>query len=223
MKKLFTLLLLIISIFCVSPTQKVYAEDNQKVRITSIICDVYDNCENFEEQYIITTLNYNDTVEVINEISNNNIKFYEIKIDNKIGYINFYDAVYDNIKPITKRNKTNCTIISNSKEKFVTVYQNFEDNFVETNKKIKVNSKVIVNDNFSYNKKYNLVYFYDEQDNFIQGYINTKNLRKDGINLGLIIGISLIVISIVVFIILLIIIIKKRKENGNKMHKKYSS
>lgn len=223
MKKIITLLLIIISFICVLPTQKVYANENINVRITSIICNVYDNCEIFEEQNIITTLNYNDVVEVIKEVSKNNIKFYEVKIDNKVGYIEYYDAVYDTVKPITKKNKSNCTIISNSKEEFVTVYQFFEDNFVETNVKIKVNSKVIVNDNFSYNKKYNLVYFYDEQDNFIQGYVNTKNLRKDGINLGLIIGISLIVISVIIFIIVLVKIIKKRKDNENSMHKKHSS
>lgn len=223
MKKIIVALLLICGFICAIPTQKVFADETKTIRITSIIANVYDNTEIFEEENILTTLNYNDLIDSTNVIINNELKFYVVSFNNKIGYISYYDAIEDSIKPISKKIKANCTVISNSNEQFVNVYDNYENNFIETNKKIKVNSKVIVNDNFSYNKEYNLVYYYDEQDNFNQGYIKTNNLRKDGINLGLIIGIILILISFTAFIIIIIYIIKKRRNNGNKMLKKHSS
>ena len=214
-KSLFlTIFIFLFSILFFSPTTKVYAESHtvNKVRVCVVQTYVYNSTSDFSEENILYTAKYNDVFNVIELFTQDNIKLYKISINDTYGYIDYYSVTNDETKSITTKLKENCLIIGNRNKDVVYLFEIYNNEFVQTDKTIEIGSRVSVLSDFSYNNEYNLIYYYDSNNNLEQGYVKTTYLRKDGIQLSLILGIGITSLAIIIAVIVLIIHLKKKAK-----------
>ncbi len=151
------------------------------------------------------TLTYNTQVTITRKFDNypdyNNMKFVEIKVDNKYYYVNV-GALSDKIDAQTSGIKTNAEVSIKDDSESISVYLLVNDEYVDSGLKLINGTKIRLND-FDKTKSHNSITYTTTDGSVIDGYILTKYIRKDGVSIEIIIAIVLIAICGVLAIIFL--------------------
>ena len=132
------------------------------------------------------------------------------KTSEDIGYVLIAHTVDYSKQSLHKRLDSNATIKNDNS-------QIFEKDTTEDGKYNKVDiilnkgTKVKILDGYDKNKQYTYISFYDNNNNIVSYYIQTKDLSVSGVNYSLIIGIMSLVTCVSIILILLGVKGKKKK------------
>lgn len=204
MKKLFILpfLFVLFSVCFLNFKSSTVFADNVEIKIIVNQCAIYQN-PNIESSTYQITIPHKTVLQA--EIYNE--EFYFITYQSTSGYILKTNTMLNSNSSPTKKLVFNAVITKDS-----TIYKLknnvFEDTFFD---KLKKDTKIKLIDGYDTTNDYTLVSFYNQDNEVVSYYIETKNIQPFGVKKSVYVAISLIIFSISIFFILFGTKIKKQK------------
>ena len=132
------------------------------------------------------------------------------KTSDDYGFVLIAHTVdYDKQSP-QKKLDSNASVKNNNSEIF-TKDTTENDKYIKTDITLKKGTKVKILDGYNKDKQYTYISFYDENNNIVSYYIQTKDLAVSGVNYSLIVGIMSLITCVSIILILFGIKGKKKK------------
>ena len=213
MKKVFLVLILICLYLIPTGIGNVLAQNNSKIVICTNECSVFSEADYNSE--ILFEAHFGQEFELNSSdvFISGELSFYQVKTENKVGYILVNAAVFLS-DALEKKLDPNAKILNNDTIVYIKAEEG-EANILKINGEnvtLSQYQEVKIIDGYDNNKKFNEIMF--EKDGIIYtGYVKTSDLIVEGFNgtTILIVFIFLLVASIILSIILTTR--KKRKKN----------